>query len=111
MVSHDSSFFMQSTPITQVCSRDGEVNLRHSRTAIYIAVRHDMHFDLRDISQSPSHISEHQKRLTAINLMEISSLVVLTEPPSLPVVGWLPLRLRLDGSSIILLRFIAGFVC
>ena len=54
---------------------------------------------------------EHQKRLTAINLMEISSLVVLTEPPSLPAVGWLPLELRLDGSSIILLRFIAGCIC
>ena len=33
--SHDSTFFMQSTPITQVCSRDGEVNLRHSRTVIF----------------------------------------------------------------------------
>ena len=43
--------------------------------------------------------------------MEISSLVVLTEPPSLPAVGWLPLELRLDGSSIILLRFIAGCIC
>ena len=49
MISHDASFFMQSTPITQVCSRDGEVNLRHSRTTIFTAVRHDMHFDLRDI--------------------------------------------------------------
>ena len=102
---------MQSTPITQVCSRDGEVNLRHSRTAILTAVRHDMHFDLRDILRIRHTFRNIRNDEQHIHLMEISSLVVLTEPPSLPVMGWLPFGLRLDGSSIILLRFIAGFVC
>ena len=70
-----------------------------------------MHFDLRDILRTRHTFRNIRNDEQHIHLMEISSLVVLTEPPSLPVMGWLPLGLGLDGSSIILLRFIAGCIC